>query len=66
MALLEAMEDLFELFESDAIKVILYYANRPKIADIIEKALRQYAIILSRRQYLVAQSRICLVSRLLI
>lgn len=50
MALLEVMEDLFELFESDAIKVILYHANRPKFADIIEKALKQYAIVLSRRR----------------
>ena len=50
VALLEVMEDLFELFESDAIKVILYHTNRPKFADIIEKALRQYAIVLSRRR----------------
>lgn len=50
VALLEVVEDLFELFKSDAIKVILYHANRPKFADIIEKALKQYAIVLSRRR----------------
>ena len=44
------MEDLFELFESEAIKVILYHGNRPKFADIIERALKQYAIILQRRR----------------
>ena len=50
VALLEVMEDLFELFESEAIKVILYHGNRPKFADIIERALKQYAIILQRRR----------------
>lgn len=50
VALLEIMEDLFELFESEAIKVILYHGNRPKFADIIERALKQYAIILQRRR----------------
>ena len=39
VALQEVMEDLFEMYESDAIKVILYHTNRPKFADIIEKAL---------------------------
>jgi type III restriction enzyme len=46
----EVMEELFELFESDALKVILYYANRPKFEDIIKKALNLYADILKRRQ----------------
>lgn len=50
VALLEVMEDLFELFESDAIKVILYHGNRPKFADIIERSLKQYAIVLQRRR----------------
>lgn len=45
----EAMEELFELFESDAVKVILYYANRPKFADVIQRALKRYAIILQKR-----------------
>jgi type III restriction enzyme len=46
----EAMEGLFELFENEAIKVILYYANRPKFEDIIKKALEAYMIILRKRQ----------------
>lgn len=50
IALMEAMEDLFEIFEGDAIKVILYHANRPKFADIIQKALKAYSIILQRRR----------------
>lgn len=45
----EAMEELFELFESDAIKVILYYANRPKFEDVIQRALKRYAFILQQR-----------------
>ncbi len=45
----EAMGELFELFESDAVKVILYYANRPKFVDIIQRALKRYAIILQQR-----------------
>jgi type III restriction enzyme len=40
--LMEAMEELFELFETDAKKVILYHANKPKFEDIIQKALAIY------------------------
>lgn len=46
----EVMEELFELFESDAIKVILYYANRPKFTDVIDKALDRYLKKLKERQ----------------
>lgn len=46
----EVMEELFELFESDALKVILYYANRPKFEDIIKKALAAYVVVLKNRQ----------------
>lgn len=45
----EVMEELFELFESDAVKVILYYANRPKFEDVIQRALKRYALILQQR-----------------
>ena len=45
----EAMEELFELFESDAVKVILYHANRPKFEDVIQRALKRYALILQQR-----------------
>ena len=37
--LLEAMENLFELFETEAKKVVLYHENRPKFADVVSKAL---------------------------
>lgn len=48
--LLQAMEELFELFETDAMKVILYYANKPKFTDIILKALANYERKLQERQ----------------
>ena len=49
-ALKELMEELFELFETDAVKVILYYANRPVFADLIDRALNRYLKILAERQ----------------
>jgi len=48
--LLQAMEELFELFETDAMKVILYHANKPKFTDIIGKALNNYERKLQERQ----------------
>ncbi len=48
--LLQAMEALFELFETDAMKVILFYANKPKFTEIIEKALANYERKLQERQ----------------
>ncbi|MBQ6210931.1 MAG: DEAD/DEAH box helicase family protein [Prevotella sp.] len=48
--LLQAMEILFELFETDAKKVILYHANKPKFTDIITKALANYERKLQERQ----------------
>ena len=48
--LLEAMENLFELFETEAKKVVLYHENRPKFADIVSKALARYSKILEKRQ----------------
>ncbi len=41
--LLQAMEELFELFETDAMKVILFHTNKPRFTEIIEKALNLYA-----------------------
>ena len=41
--LMEVMEELFELFETDAKKVILYHLNKPRFIDIIQKALDVYA-----------------------
>ena len=37
MALKEAMEQLFGLFETDAVKVILYHKNRLRFEDIIRR-----------------------------
>lgn len=48
--LLQAMEELFELFETDAMKVILFHANKPKFTEIIEKALANYERKLLERQ----------------
>ena len=48
--LLQVMEELFELFETDAMKVVLYHANKPKFTDIITKALNRYKQILLSRQ----------------
>lgn len=48
--LLTAMEELFELFETDAKKVILYHANKPKFIDIIQKSLDVYDRILQSRK----------------
>lgn len=50
MALKEAMEQLFGLFETDAVKVILYHKNRPRFEDIISRALNRYLTILTQRQ----------------
>lgn len=48
--LMQAMEILFELFETDAKKVILYHANKPKFTEIITKALANYERKLQERQ----------------
>ena len=48
--LLEAMENLFELFETEAKKVVLYHENRPKFAEIVSKALARYSNILEQRK----------------
>lgn len=47
--LLEVMEVLFELFETDAKKVILYHQNKPKFTDIIQKALHNYSTKLQEK-----------------
>ena len=51
VALKEVMEELFEIFETDAVKIILYHTNRPKFADIIQLALRHYTNELKKRRY---------------
>ena len=48
--LLQAMEEIFELFETDAMKVILYHTNKLKFTDIITRALAMYERALQARQ----------------
>lgn len=48
--LLEVMENLFELFETEARKVILYHDNKPRFAEVVTKALNRYAKQLAKRQ----------------
>lgn len=54
--LLAVMEELFELYDTEAKKVILYHANKPKFTEIITKALGQYEQILQERKK-IAQER---------
>ncbi len=49
-ALKELMEELFELFETDAVKVILYHGNKPVFEDLVDRALNRYQKILDERQ----------------
>ncbi len=37
-ALKELMEELFELFETDAVKVILYHGNKPVFEDLVDRS----------------------------
>jgi type III restriction enzyme len=46
----EVMEELFEVFETNAVKVILYHKNRPRFADIITRALDRYLKHLIEKQ----------------
>jgi type III restriction enzyme len=48
--LMEVMENLFELYETEAKKVILYHINKPKFSFVIDKALKRYEKVLSERQ----------------
>ena len=48
--LLQAMEELFDLFETDAKKVILCSVNKERFTDIITKALHTYERKLMQRQ----------------
>jgi type III restriction enzyme len=48
--LMEVIENLFELYETEAKKVILYHINKPKFSFVIDKALKRYEKVLSERQ----------------
>lgn len=41
-ALMSVMEDLFQIFETDAKRIILYYKNRKAFIDVIDSALQAY------------------------
>jgi len=44
------MEDAFALTEEDAMKVVLYKANRPKFEEVIQNGLGRYARIVEQRK----------------
>lgn len=48
--LLAYMEEHFAVFETEAIKVILYHANRPKFEEIVTLALQRYLKIIEQRR----------------
>ena len=49
-AIYEALEELFEVFDIDAQKIVLYYANRPKFEYVIAKALNEFEHTLTMRR----------------
>lgn len=53
--LVEAIEELFEIFETEAKKVVLYHTNKKQFTDIIVKALARYEKKLAERQHLAKQ-----------
>lgn len=48
--LLQALEELFDFFETDVMKIVLAEVNKPKFTDIITKALTNYERKLQERQ----------------
>lgn len=48
--LLSYMEENFAVFETEAIKVILYHTNRPKFEEIVTLALQRYLKIIEQRR----------------
>ncbi len=48
--LCDVMEELFNLFDTEAQKVVLYYANKPKFEEVIKKAIHRYEDKLLARQ----------------
>ena len=49
-AIEEAMESLFDVFETDVKKIVLYHANRPKFVDVIHASLEAYKQTMSMRR----------------
>lgn len=50
-AVLDALEQLFEIFETDAYKVVCSKQNKPKFADVISKALNYYKTQVLEKKY---------------
>ena len=48
--LLQALEELFDFFETEAMKIVLAEVNKPKFTDIITRALDNYERKLQERQ----------------
>lgn len=49
-AIEEAMESLFDVFETDVKKIVLYHGNRPKIVEVIHAALNAYKQTMNMRR----------------
>ena len=48
--LVELLEEFFEVFDTDAKKIILYHDNKPRFTDIIARSLGRYKKVLEKRQ----------------
>ena len=48
--LVELLEEFFEVFDTDAKKIILYHDNKPRFTDINARALGRYKKVLEKRQ----------------
>ncbi len=46
----QLMEDYLGIFETDSPRTILYYKNRPKFTDIIDKAVAKYVRMINERR----------------
>lgn len=49
--LVEGIEELFEIFETDAKKIVLYHTNKPQFTNILTRALARYKKMLEERQH---------------
>lgn len=56
--LLEILADFFEIYETEAKKVVLYHSNRPKFDRIIDSALERYARIRDKARKESAAKRV--------
>ena len=51
----EVLGELFEVFDTEAKKIILYHENKPRFTDIISRALGRYKKILEQRQLIAKE-----------